>query len=94
MSNATSLRDRLPQFSDGELTNLNNNATRLKETGSALQRRSAEELLPLIQSEIERRRAEKAAAAPAKARAKKAAAAADAAAPAKKPRKVTADADE
>ena len=61
------LRGRVPAMSDDELVTLRANATRLKETGTALQKGAVADLLPVLEAEIARRRAEKAANAPAKA---------------------------
>ncbi len=53
------LRDRLPQMADDALTNLLNNARRLLETGSKVQKASAEMLLPAIEAELAGRKAQK-----------------------------------
>src|SRR5262245_65573016 len=61
------LRDRVPQMEDSALAALKANAVRLKEQGTTQQRAAATDLLPVVEAEIARRRAEKAASAPAKA---------------------------
>ena len=66
------LRDRVPQMTDDALTQLQTNALRLKESGTALQKGAVVDLLPVVEAELARRRAEKIANAPPKAsRAKK-----------------------
>ncbi|HYD74324.1 MAG TPA: hypothetical protein VEF55_14400 [Candidatus Binatia bacterium] len=47
---------RLPDLSDKQLESLHANAVRLSQSGSTLQRRQAEDLLPLIGVQIETRR--------------------------------------
>jgi hypothetical protein len=47
---------RIPDLSDKELESLHANAVRLVESGSAVQRRKAEELLPLLGVALEERR--------------------------------------
>ncbi|MBX3427974.1 MAG: hypothetical protein KF779_00175 [Hyphomonadaceae bacterium] len=54
--------DRIPELSLKELENLQANAVRLQESGSAAQQKQAEELLPLLSTALEERRAEKTAA--------------------------------
>ncbi len=54
--------DRIPDLSDQELERLHSNALRLKDTGSIVQQRQAEELLPLLSAAIEKRRAARVAA--------------------------------
>ena len=54
--------DRIPDLSDKELESFHANALRLKESGSAIQRQQAEELLPLLVAALEERRAAKTAA--------------------------------
>jgi len=49
--------DRIPDLSEKELESLQANAVRLKESGSAIQRQQAEELLPLLGAALEERRA-------------------------------------
>ena len=49
--------DRIPDLSDKELESLHANALRLKESGSAIQRQQAEELLPLLGAALEERKA-------------------------------------
>jgi hypothetical protein len=61
------LRGRVPQMSDDELATLRVNAARLKDAGTALQRNAVADLLPVVEAEIARRRAEKLASAPPKA---------------------------
>lgn len=65
---AVDLRDRVPGMADDALATLKVNAQRMKETGNAQQRGMAEDLLPVVEAELARRRAEKAASAPTKAR--------------------------
>jgi len=48
--------DRIPDLSDKELESLHANAVRLKDSGSAIQRQQAEELLPLLGFALEERR--------------------------------------
>ncbi len=60
------LRDRVPQMTDVALATLKDNAARLKDQGTTVQRTSATDLLPVVEAEIARRRAEKLAAAPSK----------------------------
>ncbi len=50
------LDQRIPDLSDSELENLHANAVRLAQSGSAGQRQHAEELLPLLGAELEKRR--------------------------------------
>ena len=47
---------RIPDLSDKELESLQANAVRLAQTGSAMQRQQAEELLPLLSAALEERR--------------------------------------
>jgi hypothetical protein len=61
------LRDRVPAMADAALTTLHGNAVRLVTEGNAKQRAAATDLLPVIEAELEKRRAEKRASAPAKA---------------------------
>ncbi len=56
------LRDRVPQMTDAALTTLQNNAVRLKDSGSRQQQLAAELLLPAIEAELTERRAQKKAA--------------------------------
>jgi len=56
------LRDRVPQMTDAALTTLQNNALRLKDSGSRQQQLAAELLLPAIEAEFTERRAQKKAA--------------------------------
>lgn len=49
--------DRIPDLSDKELESLHTNAVRLKDSGSAIQQRQAEELLPLLSAALEERKA-------------------------------------
>jgi hypothetical protein len=49
--------ERIPLLEDEELTNLWTNARRLSETGNDVQRETAVDLLPAIESEIAGRRA-------------------------------------
>lgn len=50
------IQERIPDLSEKELESLQANAVRLKESGSAIQRQQAEELLPLLGAAIEERR--------------------------------------
>jgi hypothetical protein len=50
------IADRIPEMSEKELENLHANALRLQETGSAIQRQQALELLPLLGAALEERR--------------------------------------
>ena len=50
------IADRIPEMSEKELESLRANAVRLQETGSAIQRQQAEELLPLLGAALEERR--------------------------------------
>jgi hypothetical protein len=61
------LRDRVPGMEDAALATLRTNAVRLTTEGNAKQRVAAADLLPVIEAELEKRRAEKRASAPAKA---------------------------
>lgn len=63
----TDLRTRVPQMADDALVSLRVNALRLSESGSALQRVAATQLLPVVDAEIAERKAAKKAAAPPKA---------------------------
>lgn len=54
--------ERIPDLSDQELENLHANAVRLRETGSAIQRQQAEELLPLVGAALDERNAARVAA--------------------------------
>lgn len=54
------LDQRIPDLSDKELESLHTNAVRLAQSGSQGQRRQAEDLLPLIGAELERRHRAKA----------------------------------
>jgi hypothetical protein len=60
------LRARVPQMSDAALATLLDNARRLLEAGSKVQRSSAAELIPVIEGELAQRHAAKAATAAAK----------------------------
>jgi hypothetical protein len=53
------LRERVPQMTDAALTTLQNNALRLKDSGSRQQQMAAELLLPAIEAEFNERRAQK-----------------------------------
>lgn len=55
------LRARVPQMTDSALTTLLDNARRLLEAGSKVQRGMAAELIPVIEAELAERRAAKAA---------------------------------
>jgi hypothetical protein len=57
------IQDRIPDLSEKELESLQANAVRLKDSGSAIQRQQAEELLPLLGAAIEERRTTRLAAA-------------------------------
>ncbi|MGD9968414.1 MAG: hypothetical protein AB7T59_17995 [Hyphomonadaceae bacterium] len=50
------IADRIPDMSEKELESLHANAVRLKDTGSAIQRQQALELLPLLGAALEERR--------------------------------------
>jgi len=56
------IADRIPEMNEKELESLHANAVRLKESGSAIQRQQAEELLPLLGAALEERRRERVAA--------------------------------
>jgi hypothetical protein len=60
------MRDRVPLLDDKGLATLHANALRLKEHGTNRQRASAEDLLPVIESELAVRREKKRAEAPPK----------------------------
>ena len=60
------LRERVPQLDDKALATLHANAVRLKDSGNARQRASAEDLLPVIEGELATRREKKRAEAPPK----------------------------
>ena len=53
------LRDRVPQMTDAALATLQDNALRLKDSGSRQQQLAAELLLPAIEAELTERRAQK-----------------------------------
>ena len=53
------LRDRVPQMTDAALTTLQDNALRLKDSGSRQQQLAADLLLPAIEAELTERRAQK-----------------------------------
>lgn len=55
------LRARVPQMTDPALATLLDNARRLLEAGSKVQRSMATELIPVIEGELAQRRAAKAA---------------------------------
>jgi hypothetical protein len=61
------LRDRVPGMEDSALTILRANALRLTTEGNAKQKVAAADLLPVVEAELEKRRAEKRASAPVKA---------------------------
>jgi hypothetical protein len=52
------MEDRIPELSDAELTNLRANAVRLEQTGTPKQQMDAANLLPLVNAELARRRAQ------------------------------------
>lgn len=56
------MSERIPTLSDVELERLQANALRLVETGTAIQRKQAEELLPALSEALETRRVAHAAA--------------------------------
>lgn len=56
------IADRIPEMSEKELESFRANAERLKDSGSAIQRQQAEELLPLLDAALVERRAERVAA--------------------------------
>jgi hypothetical protein len=51
---------RIPDLSDKELESLHENAVRLAQSGTERQRQQAESLLPLIDAQLEARRAARA----------------------------------
>ncbi|MBK6704137.1 MAG: hypothetical protein IPG56_10560 [Caulobacteraceae bacterium] len=53
------IADRIPDMSEKELESLRANAERLKDSGSAIQRQQAQELLPLLGPALEEKRAER-----------------------------------
>ena len=61
------LRARVPMMADDALVSLRINALRLKDTGSAIQRNSATDLLPVVEAEIAGRKEKKKASMPPKA---------------------------
>ena len=61
------LRDRVPTMADDALASLRVNALRLKETGNAIQRNSATQLLPVVEAELADRKEKKKASMPPKA---------------------------
>jgi hypothetical protein len=61
------LRGRVPLMADDALASLRVNALRLKETGNAIQRNSATELLPVVDAELADRKEKKKASMPPKA---------------------------
>jgi hypothetical protein len=61
------LRARVPMMADDMLVSLRVNALRLKDTGSAIQRNSAADLLPVVEAEIADRKEKKKASMPPKA---------------------------
>lgn len=63
----TDLRGRVPTMADDALVSLRVNAMRLSESGSAVQRVAAAQLLPVVEAEIAERKAIKKASAPPKA---------------------------
>jgi hypothetical protein len=52
-----SIADKLPSMSDKDLTSLRSNAERLRGAGTARQQEQAGSLLPLIDAEIDARKA-------------------------------------
>jgi hypothetical protein len=58
--NMTGMDQRIPDLSDKELESLHANALRLAASGSDKQRQQAESLLPLIDAQLEVRRAARA----------------------------------
>ena len=52
-----SIDERIPSLTDQELANLQSNALRLADSGSAKQKADADRLMPLIQAELAERRA-------------------------------------
>jgi hypothetical protein len=48
--------DRIPEMTEKELESFRANAERLKDTGSAIQKQQAEDLLPLLGAALEERR--------------------------------------
>ena len=67
-----SLIERIPTLSDEEVMNLLANARRLSDQGDDKQKAAASELLPMLESEAERRREERLERAKAKRAAKRA----------------------
>jgi hypothetical protein len=65
-----SIEERIPELSNAELANLRANATRLEQTGTPRQQIDAANLLPLVDAELARRRAQAPAPRPRKAAAK------------------------
>ena len=63
---ATDLRSRVPGMADDALVTLQGNAQRMLTSGNAAQKAAAGELLPVIEAELNERKAKKAAAAPRK----------------------------
>lgn len=61
------LRARVPMMADDMLVSLRFNALRLKDSGSAIQRNSAADLLPVVEAEIADRKEKKKASMPPKA---------------------------
>jgi hypothetical protein len=61
------LRSRVPTMADDALVALRFNALRLKDSGNAIQRNSATDLLPVVEAEIAERKEKKKASMPAKA---------------------------
>lgn len=61
------LRARVPMMADDALVSLRVNALRLKDTGNAIQRNSAADLLPVVEAEIADRKEKKKASMPPKA---------------------------
>jgi len=61
------LRDRVPTMADDALVSLRVNALRLKDSGNAIQRNSATQLLPVVEAELADRKEKKKAAMPPKA---------------------------
>ncbi|WP_119679177.1 hypothetical protein [Indioceanicola profundi] len=53
------LIEKLPAMTDASLTNLQANAVRLSQSGSAKQQAAAAALLPAVQAEISSRKVEK-----------------------------------
>jgi hypothetical protein len=63
---ASDLRSRVPAMADDALATLQTNAKRMLQSGNAAQKAMAGDLLPVIETELNERKAKKAATAPRK----------------------------